>query len=151
MINYKKGFSLIELLISISIIGIITTIVLSSVSNSRARAYDSKVKQQLTSFRTAAEIYLSMNGRYNAPEAEGTEINTCNTGMFNNVEYQNGSPGLYIAEGNIPDFTDVYCGANDTAYAVKATLYSNNQYWCVDSKGASMLLNGTPSPDTICS
>ena len=48
----KGGFSLIELLISITIVGIIATVVLQSVSRSRERAYDSKIKQQLNSFRT---------------------------------------------------------------------------------------------------
>lgn len=145
-----RGFSLIELLISITIIGILTTIILTSISNSRARAYDSKIKQQLGSFRTAAELYFANNGRYNVEI--GVPVASCDSGVFNNFDAINGSPGLYIADGNIPDFSQVVCGATDTAYAVKATLYSGNGYWCVDYKGASVAVSGPiGSPATICS
>ncbi|MFH0804360.1 MAG: prepilin-type N-terminal cleavage/methylation domain-containing protein [Candidatus Zambryskibacteria bacterium] len=138
------GFSLVELLIVITIIGILSTIILSSISNARARAYDSKVKQQLSSFRTAAEMYFANQ----VPNGYGI-ANDCGTGVFNNVDAVNGSPGLYIAPGNLPDFSVPVCRSTDTAYALKATLYSGNEYWCIDSKGASrMVLDGDPA--TFC-
>lgn len=136
----KRGFSLVELLISITIIGILSTIILTSVSNSRARAYDSKIKQQLSSFRTAAEMYFSSQGGY------GPTTDICggsmNTTIFNNFEPVSGSPGLYIDPANLPTFTQVVCGSTDSAYAVKASLYSGNEYWCVDNKGSSRLIPG---------
>jgi prepilin-type N-terminal cleavage/methylation domain-containing protein len=144
----NSGFTLIELLIVICIIGILSTIILSSLSNSRAKAYDSKVKQQLNSFRTAAELYFTNQDRYN--EVQGVPISECSTGMFNNFDAENSSPGLYIADGNLPDFSVVKCGSTDSTYAVKATLYSGNEYWCVDNKGASRLIPGTPTSGTFC-
>jgi len=146
--NFPRGFSLIELLISITIMGILATIILSSISNSRARAYDSKIKQQLNSFRTAAEIYFTNNEHYNV--TLGVPISDCNTGMFNDVDAVNGSPGLYIAAGNLPDFSQVFCGSTDSAYAVKATLYSGSEYWCVDNKGSSRQISGIPTSGTFC-
>jgi len=140
------GFSLIELLIVITIIGVLSTIILGSVSNSRSRAYDSKVKQQLSSFRTAAEIYFTNR----VPNSYGPASSVCNAEIFNNVSPADGSPGLYIAEGNIPDFTQVVCGSTDSAYAVKATLSSGNEYWCVDNKGASRAISGAPTSGTFC-
>lgn len=134
----NKGFSLVELLIVICIIGILSTIVLSSVSNSRARAYDSKIKQQLSSFRTAAEIYFSNQ----TPSSYGPTTSVCSAGIFNDVDATNGSPGLYIAAGNIPSFSDIKCGSNGTDYAIKATLYSGNEYWCIDNKGSSRIIPG---------
>jgi prepilin-type N-terminal cleavage/methylation domain-containing protein len=140
MNNMKKdkGFSLVELLIVITIIGILSTIILNSVSNARARAYDSKIKQQLSSFRTAAEIYFSNQ----FPNSYGPASAVCTVGMFNDVSSANGSPGLYIAAGNLPDFSTIVCGSTDSAYAVKATLYSGTDYWCVDNKGASRMISG---------
>lgn len=132
------GFSLIELLIVITIIGVLSTIILGSVSNSRARAYDSKVKQQLSSFRAAAEMYFLNQ----LPNGYGPETSDCGTGLFNDVNPENGAPGLYIAAGNLPDFTQVICGSSDSGFAVKATLYSGNEYWCVDNNGASRAISG---------
>lgn len=141
------GFSLLELLIVITIVGVLTSIVLSSVSQGRARAYDSKVKQQLSSFRTAAEIYFNNQ----SPPSYGPDSASCATGMFSNMQAANGTPGIYIAEGNLPANTQIACSANDTSYAVKATLYAGNEYWCVDSRGASRLVSGEiGEPETIC-
>jgi len=141
------GFSLVELLIVITIIGILSTIILNSLSTSRAKAYDSKVKQQLSSFRTAAEIYFNNQ----TPVSYGPATVSCGSGMFNNFEEKNGTPGIYIAPGNLPDFAVTVCASSDSAYAVKATLYSGNQYWCVDNKGASRAISGPiGAPETMC-
>ena len=144
--NSSKGFSLIELLIVITIVGLLSTIVLGSISNSRARAYDSKIKQQLASFRTAAEVYFGNQ----IPNSYAPATNSCTSGVFNDVSPTNGSPGLYIAEGNLPYFAQVFCSATDSAYALKATLYSDNEYWCVDSKGSARIIVGTPTNGTFC-
>ncbi|MCL4365709.1 type II secretion system GspH family protein [Patescibacteria group bacterium] len=122
----SNGFSLIELLISITIIGVLATIVLNSVSNSRAKAYDSKIKQQLDSFRIAAEMYFTNQ----SPNSYGPAVPVCTAGIFNNVDPVNGSPGLYIDPANLPDFTQVVCGSTDSEYAVKATLFSGSVKRC---------------------
>ena len=145
----SKGFSLIELLIVIAIIGILSTIVLNSLSNARSRAYDSKVKQQLSSFRTAAEVYFSNQ----SPNGYGPAVlgPACSAGIFDDFSPINGTPGIYLAVGNLPDGTQIVCNSNVSAYAVKASLYSGNEYWCVDSRGFSGLIAGTiTGPTTIC-
>jgi prepilin-type N-terminal cleavage/methylation domain-containing protein len=145
----QAGFSLLELLIVITIIGVLTSIILTSLSDSRAKAYNSKIKQQLTSFRTAAEIYFSnQNPNGYGPTVSGPD---CSSGIFNDVSPSNGSPALYIASGNLPDFVQLACSSTASAYAVKASLYSGNEYWCVDSKGFSGVINGLiTGPTTIC-
>src|SRR3989344_1919454 len=116
----SRGFSLVELLIVITIVGILSTIILNSLSSSREKAYDSKIKQQLNSFRTAAEIYFANQ----IPNSYGPATLSCNAGMFNNFDPNNGSPGVYIAEGNLSVGTQIFCGSTDSSYAVKAVLYS---------------------------
>lgn len=143
----KTGFSLIELLIVITIIGVLSSIILNTLSDSRARAYNSKIKQQLSSFRTAAEIYFTNQ----EPSGYGPATLDCGAEMFGNVDAANGTPGLYIAPGNLPDFSTPVCQSSNTAYAVKAPLYSGNEYWCIDNKGFSGLVVGTiTGPTTFC-
>ncbi len=139
-----KGFSLVELLIVITIIGLLSTIVLNSLSTSREKAYDSKIKQQLNSFRTAAEIYYSNQ----EPTSYGTAAG-CNSGLFNDVGAENGTPAIYLS--TLPNNAQVTCQSNGPAYAVKALLYSGENHWCVDSRGSSRMIEGTISgPSTFC-
>lgn len=143
----NEGFSLVELLIVISIVGILSTIVLNSVSDSRSRAYDSKIKQQLNGFRTASEMYFFSQ----MPNGYGPATNRCDSEIFNEMDPASGSPGKYIAPGNLPDFVELKCSSSETAYAVKATLYSGDKYWCVDSRGASKVVEGPiGGPVTRC-
>ena len=145
--NNQKGFTLIELLIVIAIIGVLSTIILTGLSQSQARAYDSKITQQLSGFRTAAQIYsINHSGSFSPDTADCNEP----TSIFKNVNAEDGSPGLYIDPGNLPDFTRVFCGASSREYAVKATLYSGTDYWCVDNTGASRMVSGTPVSGTFC-
>lgn len=60
MIN-KKGFTLFELLISISIIGILTALAVVSFSSAQRKARDSKRIQDLKAIQTAAEQFYSLN------------------------------------------------------------------------------------------
>ena len=143
----NKGFSLVELMIVITIIGVLTTIVLNSLSSSRARAYDTKVKQQLSSFRTAAEVYFSNQN----PPGYNPEVAVCTAGMFADTSVANGSPGVYLSAANMPNFTQIVCGSTNSAYAVKATLFSGNQYWCVDSTGAARVIDDSIGGSvTVC-
>ncbi len=137
LINTKKGFSLVELLIVITIVGILSAVVLTNLNQSRVRSYDSKIKQQLISFRTSANLYY-----YNQiPNSYGT-ANNCTSGIFGDMTAENGRPGTYIASNNLPPSTQVLCLANGQEYAVKASLYYGNEYFCVDSKGAGKTISG---------
>lgn len=153
MKKYNKGFTLIELLVVIAIIGIVSTIVLSAVSSSQAKGYDSKVVQQLTNFRTAAQIYFSSNGGSYGPDTIDCYGPT-NTTLFNNFNAPYGSPGQTIATGVLPSGIELRCQANSKAYAIKASLYSSdNDYWCIDSTGASRKVHdegGIGDPVTVC-
>ena len=60
----KKGFTLIELLVVISIIGVLSTVVLGSLSDARAAARDARRLQDIRSIQTALEVYYLENGEY---------------------------------------------------------------------------------------
>src|SRR3989344_4587905 len=134
--NSSGGFSLIELLIVITIIGVLSSIVLSSLSNSRSRAYDSKIKQQLNSFRTAAELYYD-----SAPNSYGTQafINTAACGGTGAGVFSDTNMGAQVTDAVSKNGGTVgKCQANNTAYVVAVPLRTAAaNAWCIDSDGRS--------------
>ena len=59
-----RGFTLIELLVVIAIIGLLASVVVVSLSGSRAKARDSQRIQNLSATWKALELYKTTNGRY---------------------------------------------------------------------------------------
>ena len=64
MFKNKKGFTLIDLLVVIAIIGILSSVVLASLNSARSKGNDAKVKTQLSGARAAAEIWYDNKGSY---------------------------------------------------------------------------------------
>lgn len=62
--NTRRGFTLIELLVVIAIIGVLSSIVLSSLNASRVKARDTARKVQGRQFQRAIETYFVDNGTY---------------------------------------------------------------------------------------
>lgn len=67
--NNNKGFTLLELLIVIAVIGILSSVVLGSVQSSRAKARDAIRKQDLHNLEIALAMYYADKGEY--PIANG--------------------------------------------------------------------------------
>lgn len=60
----KQSFTLIELLVVIAIIGLLSTVVLVSLSGVRLRARDARRKADIRTYRTLMESYYSDYNRY---------------------------------------------------------------------------------------
>ena len=60
----KRGFTLIELIVVIGIISLLSSIVLASLGNARAKARDARRLVDMHSIRTALELYRSKYGVY---------------------------------------------------------------------------------------
>ena len=65
----SPGFTLIELLIVIAIIGILASVVISSVNTARSKARDTKRTQELHQLENALALYFSDYGLYPACES----------------------------------------------------------------------------------
>ncbi|MFA7169527.1 MAG: type II secretion system protein [Candidatus Paceibacterota bacterium] len=81
MSRKQKGFTLIELLVVISIIGVLSTIAMTSLNGARAKARDIKRISELEQFQKALQMCYAKRGNY-AINGE-TVINTpCNREPF---------------------------------------------------------------------
>lgn len=60
----KKGFTLVELMVSISIIGLLSSIALASLNSARLKGNDVKRISDLHQIQLALETYYSTNGTY---------------------------------------------------------------------------------------
>lgn len=70
--NSAKGFSLIELLIVISVFGILAGFLLSNLSDARMRARDSRAKSELNSIKQALSLYLNVYNLYPASDSSNS-------------------------------------------------------------------------------
>lgn len=62
--RHSSGFTLIEILVVVSIIGLMSSLVMSSLENARAKARDVRRLADLREVRTALEAYRTENGAY---------------------------------------------------------------------------------------
>jgi type II secretion system protein G len=90
----KKGFTLVELLIVIAILGVLVTVGLAGFRSSQARGRDAQRKSNLKQLSSALELYFSDYEAY--PDASGGQIQGCG-----------GNPCTWGA-GNFTDGKTVY-------------------------------------------
>lgn len=131
-----KGFTLIELLVVIAIIGILSSIVLSSLNSARAKGANAGIKQNMNSLRAQAEVYYDTSP-------------TGYTGVCSDAQILKIRAATNTASGG-----STTCNSTLTAWAVSSPLKvaeGTSNYWCVDNGGvarghASALGSATACP-----
>jgi type IV pilus assembly protein PilA len=138
--TFQKGFTLIELLVVIAIIGILSSIVLASLSSARTKGEDSAIQATLSNMRAQAELYNSNNGGYGAQTA------LCSAGMF----AATGTGGLSNLVTAAQAKTTVVCdatggtAASSSAWVVSGLLKTSGAF-CVDSAGNAIASTSNPN------
>lgn len=127
---------MIELLVVIAIIGILSSVVLASLSTARTKGNDAKVQAQIGNIRGAAEILYTNTG-----SAYGTAQSPVDCASGTAGSLANDASFIAIKTG-MPTGTTMKCGTTATTfanYAVAASLAGGTagDYFCVDSSGAA--------------
>lgn len=146
-LNFYRGFTLIELLVVIAIIGVLSAVVLGSLSSARTKGNDTAIKSDLSSIRSQAELYFDAGNTYGATaHAEGACLSAAtgniigNTNIRTMIDHANTTAG-----GTIPtsSFSKTRCAVSATSWAVAVTLKGDTtKAWCVDSLGSSRQIAG---------
>jgi prepilin-type N-terminal cleavage/methylation domain-containing protein len=170
MKNYflkNRGFSIVEFLVVIAILGILSTIIFSYLNNARVKSADTTIKSNLQYIRSEARNYIDKNGNYGtatiksayAYPAVSTQAD-CSTA---NTILANTAINSYLVEAeNVSNSTSTWVAlcavgklaneTNATSWAVAVRLKENAgkntnspdgyYYWCVSSGAGGVIANG---------
>jgi prepilin-type N-terminal cleavage/methylation domain-containing protein len=143
----NKGFTLVELLVVISIVGLLSSVVFASVNVSRKKAADSSIKATLSGLRNQALLVYDNVGCYaysNSCSMGGyTSAGRCSDAfgagdsIFDNALIKPAITSAYNTSGGTSRANCVQA-ANGGAWAIAVALKTvTTNSWCVDSTGAS--------------
>jgi len=100
MIRFKKGFTLVELLVVMSILGVLISLVAGNFRSSQIKGRDAQRKSDLKQISTALELFYADYNYY--PPSEDGYIMAC--------FFEEGVGGSRCSWGTGSEFKDVYPG-----------------------------------------
>lgn len=144
----NKGFTLIEILVVISIIGILASLALTSYSRAQKQARDTQRKSDLNQYRNALEQYASTSGGtyYAYTGSTGYVLtNLCGSGaILENYmslcpeDPTNADTYVYRYQSNADPYTE---------YILWVDLESAG-WWYICSSGVSQVISSKPTIST---
>lgn len=118
-----RGFTIVELLVVIAVIGILTSVILGSLRDARDGGLEAKVKSELVLLGKRASVDESQSFTFDVVcGSNGIATSTEILKIITSIERFSPEP--------------VTCNSDSTQYAVSAAM-SSTTYWCVDSEGHS--------------
>lgn len=159
-INLGSGFTLIELLVVVAIVGILTSIILTSTTASRNKGADAGVKANLKNAMVQGEVFYATNTAVRdsytdvcsttSPIGGASTVTVLVTAAAKIVGLSSYARNP-VGGGTV---TTATCNDSATAWAVEVPLRGSTvlapNMWCVDSLGKSKQKNTTIGVGTAC-
>jgi len=150
-LNKEKGFTLIELMIVVAIIGILAAIAIPQFASYRVKAFNSAAKSDLHSAQTTFEVFFNDNNKYpNAVAVPATPASTVTLSAT-------GATSVSMNLSSNVFFGSAVGGTNNASYgAATKHLAGDNIYKTTssaptitetaDTAGAAMVAGDLPTP-----
>ncbi len=118
--TYRKGFTFIELLVAISIVGVLMTIVVAGASATRKSARVAQRVSDMKKVQSALDLYYANNKSYPSTGGSASWHSTCST--WGSYTSSNVIPGL------VPDYLSIMPNDPQTATGsnYNCYLYTSN-------------------------
>jgi prepilin-type N-terminal cleavage/methylation domain-containing protein len=140
-LKLRFGFTLVELMVVVSVIGILSAIVYSSFGDSRKIARDNIRKTDLKNLQVAIELYKAQSGRYPYACGDSTSFRgavnggwTCGPGV---TEYIKGLVPDFIAVLPVDPLASTYGATSNNGYVYRVnssgTEYKLMSYQAVEN------------------
>lgn len=142
-----RGFSLIEILMVVTIIGILSVVVVTSISTARNRSIDASVKENLHTVRNQAELFYANAGRYGTQVAvQGSAIDEAPAYNASGAHFLiSDRPANSALRQALQDSDDGFfaIGVNGQTWSAAVSLKTVEGYWCVDANGEGKVVETT--------
>lgn len=146
MKRFSKGFTLIELLVVIAIIGLLSSVVLASLSSARTTSRAAAVKASMKQIQSQMEVLRNVTTAYGNIDTQGANITCTVAGPLADPKIVQIRADIVAKGGtNIACGSNVAAPGNDTAWAIGVTLPGGGS-WCVDSSGRSNNVGTAAAP-----
>jgi prepilin-type N-terminal cleavage/methylation domain-containing protein len=155
-----RGFSLIEILVVITIVGILSSVVLASLNSARNKGKNSTVESNLNNARAQAELFYDVNGNSYRTGAINGPGDLCAIsanvggvrGIYSFVKAAADAQGVNLrlinSSPNSGDANNAVCKANATNWVMAVPLKPYGSFTspmlCMDSTGAVKVTNLGP-------
>jgi type II secretion system protein G len=112
----SRGFTLIEIIVVVAIIGILSSLLMANFLGARERARDATRKSDIAQIQSALEVFRSDHGYY--PPSTGSNIRLDRCGAGENL--------VGIGPNAITYMTDIPCNPAGTEVVSEAYKYESN-------------------------
>lgn len=139
----KSGFTLIEMLVVVAVIGLLSSVILTALGPARDKAKDSRIIQEVNQVRSIAETLY--NGNYDALETENFRNENLKV-LADDILAQGGA---LVINKSSPTLAKTYAAFSNLNIKTGDPQNPTIQYYCIDSAGHSLLLNA-PAVGPVC-
>lgn len=123
-IFHKTGFTLLELLVVIAVIGILAAVVMASMSAAREKGRDATIMATISNMRSQFELYYTQHNTYQLACDNDPTIASAEASLREVVDAE--------------DVSEVTCNTTTDQWLLASPLvWDSNYYFCSDSSGRS--------------